>query len=517
MKVSFFKKETANIRSILFWSAVTCLLGSWISLLSRISLWWNEASYYTHGWAVPLLAVVLLLSRLPEKKRSSGHSFNPWGPILIGLFLFLPARVVGEPDPFWRLPLWIETVAVCWITSLLIKASRLKISWQSCAIISFYLLTALPWPAGLESTVVHGLTQIVSELTAESLLLLGFPAVLSQGAILVDQQMVRIDQACSGIRSLQNLLSLSVFLSVYFRFDWTRFALLALMAVLSTLIFNFLRALSLSFLSLKFGTETQLEWHDFLGNSMITLSMLVVGAVGWRLRARPKADERASELSEQKKGHPSDSIFLLTILCSIALPQIITSIWFSFFCPKPPNFSWSVDLGEPAEKIAQGVEDVLQFDYGTKKRFDKGEDEWIEVIHFGYNQESAAASLCSRNHPPDYCMGYTGIKILESDSETSYVYQGSPLVFRHYSSNSNQSGGDLNLDVFWGSFTLDSRIASFEFKNSSLLEKAKWFLSGKLSYERKVLLITMKGAKNQSQARDKLFSLLDEILVRSNS
>ena len=43
----------------------------------------------------------------------------------------------------------------------------------------------------METKVVYELTQIVSSLTAESLLLLGFPAVLSQGAILVDEEMVK--------------------------------------------------------------------------------------------------------------------------------------------------------------------------------------------------------------------------------------------------------------------------------------------------------------------------------------
>ena len=70
-----------------------------------------------------------------------------------------------------------------------------------------------------------------------------------------------------------------------------------------------------------------------------------------------------------------------------------------------------------------------------KKEVSTSPDAWIEAIHFGYNPESAAASLCSRNHPPDYCMGYTGVKILESNSEVTYDYVGSSLVFRHYFSS----------------------------------------------------------------------------------
>ena len=63
------------------------LLGfSWVSLFSRMSLWWNEASYYTHGWGVPLLALVLLAKRLPETLAENRQTKEP------GLtILFLPA------------------------------------------------------------------------------------------------------------------------------------------------------------------------------------------------------------------------------------------------------------------------------------------------------------------------------------------------------------------------------------------------------------------------------------------
>ena len=61
----------------------------------------------------------------------------------------------------------------------------------------------------------------------------------AQGAILVDQDLVKINQACSGIRSLQNLLSLGVFLSIYFRFDWGRFVLSPFHFLPINLVFQF--------------------------------------------------------------------------------------------------------------------------------------------------------------------------------------------------------------------------------------------------------------------------------------
>ena len=46
-------------------------------------------------------------------------------PILLGIF-FLPARMLAEPDPFWRIPLWVEMLAICWITGLFIRQVKLR-------------------------------------------------------------------------------------------------------------------------------------------------------------------------------------------------------------------------------------------------------------------------------------------------------------------------------------------------------------------------------------------------------
>ena len=63
-----------------------------------------------------------------------------------------------------------------------------------------------------------------------------------------------------------------------------------------------------------------------------------------------------------------------------------------------------------------------------------------------------------------------------------------------------------------GSFTLDSRVLPFEFSSTSPLAKAGWFLSGKLSYERKVLLITLEGKRTKKEATACLFQVLEKII-----
>ena len=112
--------KTLLISETFLCRVVWILLGfSWVSLFSRMSLWWNDASYYTHGWGVPLLALVLLVKRLPESLAENGKGKEPGLTILfLPALLFLCFRFVGEPDPFWRLPLWGEMIFLSLLSGL---------------------------------------------------------------------------------------------------------------------------------------------------------------------------------------------------------------------------------------------------------------------------------------------------------------------------------------------------------------------------------------------------------------
>lgn len=502
-----------KFKSTGWWVAIATLLFAWFSLLSRISLWWNEASYYTHGWAVPLLALILMARRSTDWPVVKGPSITPWQIIFLGLLLLFPCRMIAEPDPFWRITLWTETLSLCLATGLFLIHSKARIAWQAWAWTSLYLLTCLPWPAAIESHAVNSLTQWVALLTSETLLLCGYPAELLGNAIMVDRETVSINQACSGIRSLQNLISLTVFLSVYLRFDWGRFLFLLTMAGLCTLVFNFFRALCLSYVFLSQEIEVQEEWHDSIGNFFATLSMVALGTWAWLVRPRANELSLKPDYPNIKFAEvPSKASIPWSYAFAFGSPQLFTLIWFSLLSPRLPGFTWQADLGKEAQPLEHGIEEVLQFDYGQKLRLPQGTNQWIEVIHFGYNEDSAAASLCSRNHPPDYCMGYTGVELVDSNSLFPYSFGGEILKFRHYATPAKGLNGVSRLDVFWGSFTLDSRINSYEFLPTSLWEKATWFLSGKLSYQRKVLLVTIHGSKNRKDAENKLKKTLGTIL-----
>ena len=486
---------------------------AWASLFYRTSLWWNESSYYTHGWCVPFLAMLIFLKRNNDRAGSVPVSAHLWKFFFFSAFLLLACRIMGEPDPFWRLPLWLEMTSLSLLSFVfLCFIIPGKVSLPAYFLSSIYLFTCLPWPAGFELQIIHTLTGWVAHLTAEALLWFGFPAEISGNLILVDQKEVVIDHGCSGIRSFQNLLSFSLFFAFYFRHGLIGTFCTITAAFLYAVFFNFLRALSLSLVYLILGTEALDHWHDTIGNSFVAMSMIAMFLTG-KIFQRPSRELFNNQADISHSGgfaSYSKKIWVLPLI--LVMPEVATFCWFAWTEKSAPTFSWEVSLGKSAENIPSGIHKVLLFDYGKQGAIslDPNKDAW--VVHFGYEQSSAAASLCSRNHPPDFCMGYTRIRLTDSRQMVELPFSGSTLKFRHYAKPTNSYQPLSDLHVFWCSQPLDSRIDQFEFAQSSLWQKARWFLSGKLAYERKVILVSLGGNRNYQQAREDLFKTLQIIL-----
>jgi hypothetical protein len=81
-----------------------------------------------------------------------------------------------------------------------------------------FIFTTLPWPGGLETFLIQGLMQIVAWVTV-GLLNLSHIAALQHGNLIeVKTGLLGIDEACSGVRSLDRSRPAS-----WFRFFWANF------------------------------------------------------------------------------------------------------------------------------------------------------------------------------------------------------------------------------------------------------------------------------------------------------
>jgi exosortase len=514
------------------WMGVLVL---WGLFFVREHLWWSVGSYYTYGWAVPPLAILLWWRRSESttSNREKATTGKPW--VLFALLaIYLPLRLLAEPDPFWRLPLWAEALALCGITLALARQNQGRDAWRTYAWPMVFLLTALPWPATAETWLVQGLSSQVTKATAETLLWLGHPAEAMGNQIMVDEKVIQIDASCSGIRSFQCLLAFGLFFGEYYRQRVSRRLTTLMVALALAFAFNLMRALALSMISLEGTLDTYKIWHDPIGFMAVCFAFASLWALSRNWEKSCEAGETSSEPEEKEFGQEVENAFRTSASFPLGksvawafalgclLPEAFTATWFRYLATPQDSPNWTVrwpnDENATIKRfpISKGVEDVLQFDYGERVEMDLAEMGKAEAHFFGYDGSDIAASLCSLEHSPYHCMQAMGVQLLGGQPEFIYMTRnGASLIFRHYVTGPKNDYGHYPMHIFWCPWIKDDRSGLFAGPDKSWSEKARGFLTGKISYERKVLLLVLFGHRDFHSAKKDLLTLLEQIVTEA--
>ena len=90
-------------------------------------------------------------------------------------------------------------------------------------------MATLPWPGVVGTFVTQGMMQLVAWVTVGLLNLCHFAALQHGNLIEIRAGLLDIDEACSGVRSLQAVLMVSIFLGEFYRASWPKEGLLSLL------------------------------------------------------------------------------------------------------------------------------------------------------------------------------------------------------------------------------------------------------------------------------------------------
>ena len=199
--------------------AIMAVTACWFLFFIELRGEWATNAQYSYGYVVPLLCAAVLWRRWQERPASLPGSAILAGLAACGfLCLLLPLRVVLEANPEWRMVYWAHGFVVIGLSfSLLYRAG----GWQWVRFFApplVFMLVAVPWPMELEQSIIQNLMRLVAGLTVEVAGWLGIPALQHGNLIEVKGGVVGIDEACSGVRSLQSALMLSLFLGEMYRF-----------------------------------------------------------------------------------------------------------------------------------------------------------------------------------------------------------------------------------------------------------------------------------------------------------
>ena len=146
-----------------------------------------------------------------------------------------------------------------------------------------FLLIALPVPLVIQTEITTTLQHYVAAVTVEILAIWGIPAELGGNIIYLSTGPVGIDEACSGIRSLQSAMMATLFIGyLSLKGFWMRSFLLGA-GVAVAVLGNLMRVFFLSYQGHHYGLEAIDTHHDSAGWSILIFTVAGVAFVAWAL------------------------------------------------------------------------------------------------------------------------------------------------------------------------------------------------------------------------------------------
>ena len=449
----------------------------WSVLWRQLSGEWSVNEQYNFGWFVPFFAVYLFWLRWQDRPQVEIR--NPKSEIrkrqtiaallaIPALLSLLPVRLFEIANPEWRPIAWIHAAAVVTLTLLLIWYAGGRRWLRHFAFPVAFIFVAVPWVTAVETPVIQGLMRMVARVAAETAMLLGIPAQVEGNLIRVSTGLVGVNEACSGIRSLQTSLMIGLLFGELKRLSVWRRVLLIAGAVAIALFANLLRAVFLVRVAAMENVSEVTRWHDIAGYAIVALVFAGTMVLAYLLGHKKLSDPAVAGVSRARaKLQPTrlplqfPAGYVGLALCWLFFVEIGTSAWYrAHETTLVSRIRWGVQWPEQAPnfhklKIDEEIRSVLRFDKGQAaawtitsppesedarepKTFVTPLNRWrqntISCHLFVFRWKPGKNSALLANlHRPDVCLPASGWNQVADDGVRNYPASGSfELPFRHF-------------------------------------------------------------------------------------
>ncbi|MEI8387875.1 MAG: exosortase/archaeosortase family protein, partial [Verrucomicrobiota bacterium] len=245
---------------------------------------WELNPQYQYGLALPVLCAVFFVLRWRDRPAGEIVAGRPaaaaWLVMGISTLVICAVQPVSEANPGWRLLSGLAlSAAVAWTLGAAFLAGGLP--WlRHFAFPSALLLTGIPWPREFEEGIMGVLIQANSQIVVEALNWCGHAAEQQGNLILLPGGLLGVEEACSGIRSLQSGIVAALCYGELLRLGAGRRWVLVGVALVVTLAGNTLRMTLLSFVATTMGFPAEKSWHDPAGVVLLVGSIIAIGVAG---------------------------------------------------------------------------------------------------------------------------------------------------------------------------------------------------------------------------------------------
>jgi len=291
-------------------AAALALLALWFLLCRHLSSEWSVNEQYSYGWFVPFFALFLFWLRWEDRGESKKEEVErrkrnrriAFAIGTVALLLLFPIRLFEVANPDWRPLGWGHATAVVVITFIVVWSAG-GWSWvRHFAFPILFIFVAVPWITPIEEPIVQGLMRTVAAVATETITLLGVPAQLEGNLIRVSTGLVGVNEACSGVRSLQTSIMIGLLFGELKRLSTPRRVILILGALAIAILANFARAFFLVWVTANENVAAVERWHDFAGYTIVAVVFIGSLALAAFLNRDKKVGSRIEPAGAERHG-----------------------------------------------------------------------------------------------------------------------------------------------------------------------------------------------------------------------
>lgn len=474
--------------------------GYWLWLVWSCAGDWTQTPDYNYGWFVPPLALYFLWKRMERpqgavergegraegeergRRTDAGARWLAWVVIALSVLVIFPIELARQAPMHWRFYPWViglaafgTTLATAWLTG---GAAGLR----TFLFPSIFALAGIPWPTFFENLVAFPLMGIVTAWSAALIQLLGYPATVAGNVITLPTCTVGVEEACSGLRSVQTALMVGLAAGELkaLRTAW-RLVLVAI-AFLLALVGNQIRVLILVMAGIEGGSAAVSATHDLAGYAVLGVLLGGVAAAAWlvekvgvqKMAGGPQGAQSAErKVRSAQKGEWGRKSPGVVLLGGALLAMLAAHAWY-----------WSA-RGEAARPAAAMLEPRSNAGFVVDKEVPPTvlevlrPDEWnyiraersgraAEVVGYHFYWRPGRGNARQMYHRPDSCMPGAGWRIDGAVTRETLRIGDRQIVFNVFPFR-NPGGRSL---IYWAAY-LNGQPVELEFESDLRLATTK--------------------------------------------
>ena len=498
----------------------------WAALWNELRIDWETNPQYAFGWSIPAIAICFFAmrwSRRPDAERLFAGACGWICAALTGVVLLhLPVRFLAEANAEWRMLYWIQwgQCAALSFGFLGIMGGRTWVRHFAFPIV--FTAVAIPWPVFAETALIQTMTRSVAALTVEGLFWLHIPAIRLGNLVRLGGETVGLNEACSGLRSLQTSLMLALVAGEFWTLPRVRRALLLMGGVTIAFVLNSARTLTLSVMVEKGGHAAFDRWHGFAGNvemGCCIVATLLVGRILGNSTA-VKTATASEPVPRPGDWKPVPIRLLVLILGTWAVTEGGTEWWFArHTVTHPKTDEWEVVrpssgnddfIGLTCVEIPDSTRSQLRTNDGVSYSWRQpGGMGWnLTLIKWPDGRSSIAGVTV---HHPDVCLAAAGHRFDGESEPVTVSVRNSAITFRHYLFDSQTRP----LDAFFSLLDLDTPVTGVFQGDLTWRSRVRAALEGRRNTRQGMLELLVTGAPSSEAAIQALPKILETMLARS--